>query len=103
MRKDFVDRLEASGDDWKSGKEYDFIVVGAGAAGSVVASRLADRGVRVLLLEAGEGEPFQTALPTMEIVAPTYDDERFDWRYESTVQKEAVRGTPVSGFAEDSK
>ena len=43
--------------------EYDFIVVGAGSAGCVVAGRLAESGASVLVLEAGEDGSFLTDIP----------------------------------------
>ena len=39
--------------------EYEYIVVGSGAAGGTLGARLAESGHKVLLLEAG-GDPLQT-------------------------------------------
>ena len=36
-----------------NGSEYEFIVVGSGSSGSVVAGRLAEAGHKILLVEAG--------------------------------------------------
>ena len=64
---------------------YDFIIVGAGTAGSVIAARLTERPeVRVLLLEAGSA----TALPDMAIpvVWPTLLGSSATWGDQTVVQ-----------------
>lgn len=58
---------------------FDFIVVGAGVAGPVIAKRLSDyRWWRVLLVEAGPEEPSLTALPGLAFNAI---NSSLDWRY----------------------
>lgn len=59
--------------------EYDFVVVGAGSAGSVVASRLSENpSWKVLLLEAGGDPP-----PSSEIPAAFFSlqNTEIDWAY----------------------
>ncbi|XP_048006571.1 glucose dehydrogenase [FAD, quinone]-like [Leguminivora glycinivorella] len=60
---------------------YDFIVVGAGAAGCVVANRLsAIPEWKVLLLEAGPEEPEITSVPSLSTALL---NSNLDWRYKT--------------------
>ena len=59
-------------------KEYDFIVVGAGSAGSVVTARLAEAGHSVLLVEAGGPEHYFQTIPLLN---PFFIGGQYDWQY----------------------
>jgi choline dehydrogenase len=61
---------------------FDYVIVGAGTAGCVVASRLAESGATVLLIEAGGSDR------TIWIQLPigygrTFFDKRINWMYET--------------------
>lgn len=72
--------------------EYEYVVVGAGSAGCIVATRLAERGSRVLLLEAGQTDRTRFCMvPGMIAVVHTVPQvkKRFDWGYYTVPQEHA--------------
>jgi choline dehydrogenase len=72
---------------------YDFVVVGGGSAGSVVALRLSARpDVRALLLEAGPADgPAAMAVP---MAWPALLGSEVDWRY-ATVPQPGLGGRSI--------
>jgi len=87
--------------------EYDYVVVGAGSAGCLLAARLAEAGAEVLLLEAGASDRTRFCeIPGMVSVIHTVPQvkKRFDWGYYTVPQKHAldrripaVRGKVLGG------
>jgi choline dehydrogenase len=75
--------------------KYDYIIVGAGSAGAIVASRLSENGRRsVLLLEAGPDYPYLESMPDVVRVgyagyAPAYDN----WMDERHIRRWTARAT----------
>lgn len=72
---------------------FDFVIVGAGTAGSVLAARLTEQpDVRVLLLEAGPADgPERMSVPG---AWPTLIGSEVDWRY-TTVPQPGLGGAAI--------
>ncbi|KAK0423216.1 hypothetical protein QR680_008031 [Steinernema hermaphroditum] len=70
--------------------QYEYIIVGGGTAGAVLASRLSEDPKNfVLLLEAGEQAPFYAHIP---YVAPLIQDGSYDWNFTLERQADALYG-----------
>ena len=68
-------------------ESYDYVIIGAGSAGAVLAARLTeDLDTRVLLLEAGgEDDADEIRIPA---AFPSLFKTRWDWNYSTTEQKQ---------------
>lgn len=82
-------------DRMTNAQEFDYVIVGAGSSGAVLANRLsADPGLRVCLIEAGprDSSPFiNVPLGVMKLSK----DPRHNWLFSST-QQEGLGGRAVS-------
>ncbi|XP_077535764.1 glucose dehydrogenase [FAD, quinone]-like, partial [Haemaphysalis longicornis] len=76
--------------DYRQGnllQEYDYVIVGGGSAGCVIANRLsADPNTSVLLLEAGDLEDATDQIPG---AAPSKQGGHHDWAYVTVPQRNA--------------
>nr|XP_053643895.1 glucose dehydrogenase [FAD, quinone]-like [Cherax quadricarinatus] len=71
-------------------QQYDFIIVGSGTAGGVLAARLSEVAEwNVLLLESGGPPPPESVIPALNIVLMQSDAE---WNYFTVPQKHGLRG-----------
>lgn len=82
--------------------DYDFVVVGAGSAGAVVAARLSSASsANVLLLEAGQDHPRETTTPPDLLNSRDVASMAHDWGYAArfTSERSAAyrRGRVVGG------
>ncbi|XP_060865669.1 glucose dehydrogenase [FAD, quinone]-like isoform X2 [Metopolophium dirhodum] len=72
--------------------QYDFVIVGAGSAGCVVANRLSEiKDWKVLLLEAGIEEPEFSSVPGL---APLQLGSKIDWNYTTQPDEHMCRSRP---------
>ncbi|RDA94088.1 hypothetical protein CP533_5335, partial [Ophiocordyceps camponoti-saundersi (nom. inval.)] len=89
------------------GSHYDFIVVGGGTAGNVVAGRLAENpDVSVLVIEAGIGNPRENTDIMTPALAMDLRGSEHDWQYKTTmvrrddyerIEKPNTRGKALGG------
>ncbi|XP_065225164.1 glucose dehydrogenase [FAD, quinone]-like [Planococcus citri] len=80
---------DRSADILQSNEEFDFIVVGAGSAGSALANRLSENSSwKVLLIEAGPDPPYESDIPAIFF---SLQHTKYDWKYSVEKSTESCR------------
>ncbi|XP_044763966.1 glucose dehydrogenase [FAD, quinone]-like isoform X2 [Coccinella septempunctata] len=84
----------ASTEDWiprfTLRTSYDFIIVGSGPAGSVIANRLSEIPEwKVLLIEAGD---YETNFMDVPLAAPVFQYSKYNWEYYAEYQPKMFEG-----------
>jgi len=70
-----------------SEQKYDYVVVGGGTAGLVLANRLTENAsVHVLVLEAGKNRNKDPKITIPGLATTTYNDPEYDWQFSSVPQ-----------------
>lgn len=68
--------------------EYDFVIIGGGTAGLVIATRLTeDPKLRVLVVEAGADRTTDPFILTPGLAGAIYDNPAYDWEFKTVPQK----------------
>lgn len=76
---------------------YDYIIIGGGTAGLVVASRLSeDADVSVLVIEAGGDKSKDPLVMTPGLMGALYGKEEYDWNFLSVPQVCQLSSVPRS-------
>lgn len=76
---------------------YDYVIVGGGTAGLVVASRLSeDADVSVLVIEAGGDKSKDPLVTTPGLMGALYGKDEYDWNFLSVPQVCQLSSVPCS-------
>lgn len=78
---------ETSSTSGLESQKFDYIVIGGGLAGLVVASRLSeDEQKKVLVIEAGANRIGDPNIDTPGLMTTLYEDPKYDWEFMSVPQ-----------------